>query len=126
MDVTNPWYKKGHPTLALGTERAPAWLEGAPGGEQVRLYPVPWAWGHVGLLRAGTWSRELPRWLSSREVAFQCRRHRMHGFGPQVWKLPWRGKWQPTPAFLPGKSYGQRSLVGYSPWGLKRVGHNSD
>ena len=25
------------------------------------------------------------------------------------------------PVFLPGKSYGQRSLVGYSPWGLKRV-----
>ena len=26
---------------------------------------------------------------------------------------------QPTPVFLPGKSYGQRSLVGYSPWGHK-------
>ena len=25
-------------------------------------------------------------------------------------------KWQPTPVFLPGKSYRQRSLVGYSPW----------
>ena len=31
----------------------------------------------------------------------------------------WRRNWQPTPVFLPGKSYGQRSLVGYSPWGLK-------
>ena len=27
--------------------------------------------------------------------------------------------WQPTPVFLPRGSYGQRSLVGYSPWGLK-------
>ena len=26
-------------------------------------------------------------------------------------------KWQPTPVFLPGKSHGWRSLVGYSPWG---------
>ena len=26
-------------------------------------------------------------------------------------------KWQPTLVFLPGKSHGQRSLVGYSPWG---------
>ena len=26
-------------------------------------------------------------------------------------------KWQPTLAFLRGKSHGQRSLVGYSPWG---------
>ena len=24
----------------------------------------------------------------------------------------WRRKWQPTPIFLPGKSYGQRNLVG--------------
>ena len=37
---------------------------------------------------------------------------------------PWRRKWQPTLVLLPGKSYGQRSLVGYSPWGLKRVGYN--
>ncbi|KAB0386208.1 hypothetical protein FD755_001164 [Muntiacus reevesi] len=28
-------------------------------------------------------------------------------------------KWQHTPVFLPGKSHGQRSLVGYSPWGHK-------
>ena len=28
-------------------------------------------------------------------------------------------QWQPTPVFLPGKSHGQRSLVGYSPWGHK-------
>ena len=35
------------------------------------------------------------------------------GFGPWVGKIPW----QPTPVFLPGKSHGERSLVGYSPWG---------
>ena len=33
--------------------------------------------------------------------------------------LPWRREWQPTPIFLPGESHGQRSLVGYSPWGCK-------
>ena len=27
-------------------------------------------------------------------------------------------------SFLPGKYHGQRSLVGYSPWGHKRVGHD--
>ena len=27
---------------------------------------------------------------------------------------PWRRRWQATPVFLPGKSHGQRSLVGYS------------
>ena len=30
-----------------------------------------------------------------------------------------RRKWQPTPVFLPGESYGQRSLEAYSPWGRK-------
>ena len=34
------------------------------------------------------------------------------------------GEWQPTPVFLPEKSHGQRSLVGYSPWGCKRVGRD--
>ena len=33
--------------------------------------------------------------------------------------IPWRRKRQPTPVFLPGESHGQRSLVGYTPWGLK-------
>ena len=32
---------------------------------------------------------------------------------------PWMKKWQPTPVFLPGKSHGWGSLVGYTPWGLK-------
>ena len=34
-------------------------------------------------------------------------------------KSPREGKWQPMPVFLPGKSYGQRSLAGYSPRGHK-------
>ena len=29
-----------------------------------------------------------------------------------------------TPEFLPGKSYEQRSLVVYSPWGHKEIRHN--
>ena len=45
------------------------------------------------------------------------------GSVPGVGKIPWRRKWQSTPVLLPGKSHGQRSLVGYSPWG-RRVGHN--
>ena len=32
---------------------------------------------------------------------------------------PWRKEWQPTPVFLPGKSHGQRNLVGHSLWGCK-------
>ena len=38
--------------------------------------------------------------------------------------IPWRRKWQPTPVFLPGRFHGQKSLMGYSPWGCKRVRHD--
>ena len=51
-----------------------------------------------------------------KESTCQCRRL---GFIPWVRKIPWRRAWQPTPVFLPGKSHGQRSLEGYSPWGCK-------
>ena len=33
----------------------------------------------------------------------------------------WRRKWQSTAVFLPGKSYGWRSLTGYSPWSHKEL-----
>ena len=39
---------------------------------------------------------------------------------PEFWRRLqnyWRRQWQPTPVLLPGKSRGQRSLVGCSPWG---------
>ena len=63
----------------------------------------------------------LPRWLSGKESACQCRRW---VFNPWVWKIPWRRKWQSTIVFLPGKSHRQKSLVDFSPWGHKRVRHN--
>ena len=37
------------------------------------------------------------------------------------WEDPMERKWQPTPIFLPGKSHGQRSLVGYSAQGHKEL-----
>ena len=63
----------------------------------------------------------LPWWLSGKESACQSRRCR---FGPWISKIPCWRKWQPSPVSLPGKSYGQRSLVGYSPQGCKRVKHD--
>ena len=36
-------------------------------------------------------------------------------------KISWRRKWHPISVFLPGKSHGQRSPVGSSPWGWRRV-----
>ena len=46
-------------------------------------------------------------------------RHMRLVFDPSVRKIPWGRAWQPTPVFLPEESHGQRSLVGYSPWGRK-------
>ena len=38
------------------------------------------------------------------------------------WKDPLEEEMaQPTPVFLPGKSHGQKSLTGYSLWGLKEL-----
>ena len=64
----------------------------------------------------------LARWLSGKESA--CRRRRLGlnpGFDPWVRKIPWRRKWRLIPGFLSEKSHGQRSLVGYSPGGHKRI-----
>ena len=56
--------------------------------------------------------RGLLWWLSSKESTCQYRRCR---FDPWVRKILYRREWQPIPVFLPRKSHGQRSLVGYSP-----------
>ena len=51
-----------------------------------------------------------------KKISYQCRRLWLHSW---MGKIPWKRKWQPTPVFLPGEFHGQRSLVGYSPWGGK-------
>ena len=61
----------------------------------------------------------LPRWLSDKESACQCRRHQRCGFNPWVRKIPWRRKWQSTPVFFPGEFHEQRSLACSSPGGWK-------
>ena len=62
------------------------------------------------------WGPGLPWWLRRLSVCLQCWRP---GLNPWVGKISWRRKWQPTPLFLPRKSHGWRSLVGYSPWDCK-------
>ena len=61
----------------------------------------------------------LPRWLSGKEPTCQGRRRQGRGFHPWIRKIPWRRRWPPTPAFLPGKFRGQRSLLRESPGGRK-------
>ena len=47
-----------------------------------------------------------------------------HEFSPWVGKIPWRRAKQPTPIFLSGESHGQKSLVGFSPWGHRESDTN--
>ena len=75
--------------------------------------PLTWAvTGNTGTDQGG-------HGAGGKEPACQHRRHRRHRFHPWVRKIPWRRRWQPSPVFWPGKSHGQRSLVGYSSWGHK-------
>ena len=57
---------------------------------------------------------DFPGRSDGKSICLQCQRP---GFDPWVGNIPWRRQWQPAPVLLPGKSHGQRSLVGYSPWG---------
>ena len=88
-------------------------------GEETINLPVP---RQTRLNQCREKSRGNPSMVfGGKESACQCRRYR---FNPWFRKSPLKRKWQSTPVFLPGKSHGQRNLVGYSPWGHKRVGHD--
>ena len=77
-----------------------------------------WIWIRIALLRSVNcqFSKGSFSVAQTVKVYLQCGRL---GFNPLVGKISWRRKWQRTPVFLPGKSHGQRSVVGYSPWGRK-------
>ena len=73
-----------------------------------------WQWERVpifywNVLRSG------PLWyLRGKEFACNA------GDRFNTWvKIPWIREWLLTPVFLPEEFHGQRSLVGYSPWGCK-------
>ena len=76
----------------------------------------PRDWTGSPTLQADSLMSEPP----GKSTACQCRRLR---FNPWIRKIPWRRAWQPTPAFCPGESCEQRSLVGYGPE-AHRVGHD--
>ena len=59
---------------------------------------------------------DFPSRSDGKSICLQWGRPR---FDPWVGNISWRRKWQPIPVFSPGKSHGQRSLAGCSPWGLK-------
>ena len=62
----------------------------------------------------------IPSGSADKESACQCRRYKSLRLDSWVGKIPLE-KEMATLVFLSGKSHGQRSLVGYSPWGRKEL-----
>ena len=70
----------------------------------------------------------LPSWLSGKQSACLCKKHKRCGFDPWVRKILWSWEWQPTPVFL------EYTWILEDPWtevhdvlqflGSQRVGHN--
>ena len=76
------------------------------------MYILPYTFSSLDYLQS---SQVAPVVKNPPANAGDCRFH------PWVWKLPWCRQWQPMPVFLPGKSQGQRSLAGCSPWGFREL-----
>ena len=111
MGFSRPEYWSGLPFPSPVIKWVKWWSEWSEVSQSCRLFVTPWPVTRT-IMQGG-----LPWWLSCKESPCQFRRP---GFDPCVGKIPWRRAWQPTPKFLPGKSHGQRSLMGYSLWGSQK------
>ena len=101
------WRRKWQPTPMFLPGESQGWWSLV-----AAVYGVAQSWTRLKRLSSSSSSKGLPRWLSSKESTWQCRRYRFHLC---IRKIPWRRAWQPSSVFLPGKPHGQRSPVDYSP-----------
>jgi len=127
-----PWTVDCQPPLSMGFFRQEYW--------NWLPFPTPWDLPNSGIESASpvlagrffttsvTWEGQskftkslfkgrlgFPGGLVGKEPTCQFSRHKRCGFDLWVGKIPWKRKLQPTPVFLPGESYGWRSLAGCSP-----------
>ena len=98
------------------------WLDGVTDAMNMNLgtnFRRWWGTGRPGMLQSTGSRRIWHDWVTEQQQQMQ----EMQEIGGLIWvgKIPWRRAWQPTPLLLPGKSHGQRSLEGYSPWGHKEL-----
>ena len=109
-------------STALGWYRAPVWVSWAV--QQIPLGYV-FYYGNVSLEKAmaphsGTLAWKIP-WMEEPGRLQSMGSLRVgHDWATSLSLftfMHWRGKWQPTPVFLPGESQGWGSLVGYRLWG---------
>ena len=91
-------WRKSQPT--------PAFLPGESHGRRSLIGYNPWGCKELDMTKRLHF--HFPVW----ESTCQSRRHKRRKFKPWVRKIPWRRRWTPTLILLPGKSHGQRCLVG--------------
>ena len=63
-----------------------------------------------------TCSWEIFMQLKEQQLELDMEQETGSKLGKEYIKAVWRRQWHPTPVLLPGKSHGQRILVGCSPW----------
>ena len=66
----------------------------------------------------------LPKWLSGKEAACQCRRYKRHGFDPWVGKIPWRRGMATYSSILVWRIPWTEEPGGLQSMGLHRVRHD--
>ena len=99
-------------------------LEWGPDGLVKGHYPSADEYPFLCFSSCCEWASQVVQLRNNCAVGARIRlpmRHKKHRFDPWVGKIPWRGKWQPSLVFLPGKFHGQRSLAGPSPRGGKEL-----
>ena len=101
-----PWRRAWQTTPVLLPGESP-WTEEPGGLQSIASQRV----GHDLSSCAHTVKEGFPGGTSGEGSTCQCRRCKRHRFNSWVGKIPCSRQWQSTPAFLPGKFHGQRSLV---------------
>ena len=115
-DTIQPFHPLSPPSPALNLSRHKGLFQGIGFSHQVakvlelQLQHQSFQW-LIGLIRVDSF-RRASLLAEMVKTHLQCRR-------PRFRKTSWTREGLPTPVFLPGEFHGQRSQVGYSPWGPK-------
>ena len=76
---------------------------------------------HYSALKRNAFESVLMKWMSLQPIIQSEVSQKEESKYHTLTHTSWRRQWHPTPVLLPGKSHGQRSLVGYSPWGRQEL-----
>ena len=89
-----PWTVACQPPSSMGFSRQEHWSGLTfPSPDMRKASQTEWI--YTCITESG-----LPRWLSGKESAYQCRRHKRYGYDPWVEKIPWKVPWTEEPGWL--------------------------